>query len=369
MGSLSLKNVSNFNSKKSIKIDGLDFEMKDKEFVILTGSNNCGKSTVLKIIAGLEKVSQGDVFIGNELVNDLPYKKRDVVMISEDYSLKKNKTVFDNLSFELKGKNISDEEKNNKVKEIAEILNLSHLLNRKLKSLSEGQRQRVALGRAVAGNPEAVLIDDPLSNYDKKLRYQMVREIINIRKNFQTTLLYSTNDQSKIANMNAKVVIMKNGEILQQGSIQDIYYNPVNLFVAGFIGNPQMNFIKTKIVAKRKTAILVIGEDSIILPEKESNLLREKGYIGKEVVIGIRPEDIYYTEESIKNHNTSVIQAEAEVTESIGDKTFLYATKGRNNFLIKADSTLKVKPGENISLAVDENKVHIFDKETEKAII
>lgn len=368
MANLSLKHIYKVYSGNVTAIKDFNLEIEDKEFIVFVGPSGCGKSTTLRMIAGLEEISEGELFIDDKLVNDVAPKDRDIAMTFENYELDLHMTVYDNMAFGLKRRKITKTEIDKKVKEVAKILDIDHLLDRKPKALSGGQRQRVALGRVIVIEPKAFLMDEPLSNLDEKLRVQMRIEIVKLYKKLQTTFIYVTHDQTEAMTMGTRIVVMKDGIVQQVDSPQNIYDSPVNVFVAGFIGSPQMNFVSAKIVGKSGEAILIIGEDSLVLSEDKAKILKEKGYIGKEIIIGIRPEDFDDDEEVTETHKNSKIEAKVEGIEMMGAETFLYVSKGRNKLTVRVNGTSKAKVGDKIKLALDERKIHIFDKKTELTI-
>lgn len=369
MSNLSLKNIYKVYPGNVTAVNDFNIEIKDKEFIVFVGPSGCGKSTILRMIAGLEEISEGELFIGDKRVNEVAPKDRDIAMVFQNYALYPHMSVYDNMAFGLKLRNLDKNEADKKVKEAAKILDIEHLLKRKPKALSGGQRQRVALGRAMVREPNVFLMDEPLSNLDAKLRVQMRTEISKLHKKLQTTFIYVTHDQTEAMTMGSRIVVMKDGLVQQVDTPQKIYEHPENMFVAGFVGSPQMNFINGILESKDGKVVLTFEEDSIILPEDKATIIREKGYIGKEVIMGIRPENIGDSIEFITEHKNSNITANVEVTELMGAETYIYLSKGKVNLVARVNGASKAKAGDSLKVALDENKIHIFDKETEKTII
>ncbi len=369
MAGLSLKHIYKIYSGNVTAVKDFNLEIADKEFVVFVGPSGCGKSTTLRMVAGLEEISKGDLFIGDKRVNDVAPKDRDIAMVFQNYALYPHMSVYDNMAFGLKLRKIPKAEIEKKVKEAARVLDITHLLERKPKALSGGQRQRVALGRAIVRDPQVFLLDEPLSNLDAKLRAQMRTEISKLHKKLQTTFIYVTHDQTEAMTMGTRIVVMKDGIIQQVDSPQYMYDHPLNIFVAGFIGSPQMNFMDSKCAEKDGKVIVTFGDDIITLPENDAKILKDRGYIGKEVIIGIRPEDIDDDVNFMAAHKDTHVTAKVEVTELMGAETYLYLLKDKHNLIIRVNGTSKAKPGDTINLALDENKIHVFDKETELTVI
>lgn len=365
MASLSLRHIYKIYPGNVTAVKDFNLEIEDKEFVVFVGPSGCGKSTTLRMIAGLEDISQGELYIGDRLVNDVAPKDRDIAMVFQNYALYPHMSVYENMAFGLKIKKVPKDEIDRKVKEAARILDIEHLLDRKPKALSGGQRQRVALGRAIVREPKVFLMDEPLSNLDAKLRVQMRTEISKLHKRLQTTFIYVTHDQTEAMTMGSRIVVMKDGLIQQVDTPQYIYDHPANIFVAGFIGSPQMNFIDAKLVERNGNVAVVFGEDTIVLPEEKALVLRDKGYVGKDVIMGIRPENI---DEAVGNE-AAVIEATVEVTELMGAETYIYLAKGKANMVARVNGTSKCRAGDKLRVSFDTNKIHIFDKETEITVI
>ena len=344
-------------------VPDLNLEIKDKEFVILVGPSGCGKSTTLRMIAGLEDISSGELYIGDRVVNDVAPKDRDIAMVFQNYALYPHMTVYNNIAFGLMQKKVPKDEIDRRVHEAAKALDLEPYLNRKPKALSGGQRQRVALGRAMVRDPAVFLLDEPLSNLDAKLRTSMRAEISRLHKRLQTTFVYVTHDQTEAMTMGDRIVVMKSGVIQQNDTPQNLYDYPCNLFVAGFIGSPQMNFLEVTITEEGGVFYAQAGECSIRLPDHmDKNKLA--AYKGKTVVLGIRPEDIDPVEDGGKHD----IDAKIEIAELMGAEINLHLDFQGKRIVVRAPSTFKGREGDSAALVLDPEKMHLFDKETEEAI-
>ena len=307
MANLSLKHIYKVYQGDVTAVKDFNLEIEDKEFIVFVGPSGCGKSTTLRMIAGLEDISQGELYIGDKLVNDVEPKERDIAMVFQKYALYPLMSVYDNMAFALKLRKVPKAEIEEKVHEAARILDIEHLLKRKPKALSGGQRQRVALGRAIVRNPKVFLMDEPLSNLDAKLRVQMRTEIIKLYRKLETTFIYVTHDQVEAMTMGTRIVVMKDGVIQQVDTPQNIYNNPANLFVAGFIGSPQMNFLNGTIESDGDGLVAVFNGNRIEIPVEKAKVLKADGYVGKEVIFGIRPEHISDKDELIQANPHSVI--------------------------------------------------------------
>ena len=366
MASLQLKNIYKRYPGGVTAVTDFSLDIADKEFVILVGPSGCGKSTTLRMIAGLEEISEGELYIGDKLMNDVAPKDRDIAMVFQNYALYPHMTVFENMAFGLKLRKTPKDEINKRVHEAARVLDIEHLLERKPKALSGGQRQRVALGRAIVREPKVFLMDEPLSNLDAKLRVQMRSEISKLHQRLQTTFIYVTHDQTEALTMGTRIVVMKDGIMQQVDTPSELYNHPVNMFVAGFIGSPQMNFFDAVVAEENGATYIKFGSNTVKLsPEKAE---KAKEYIGKSVVMGIRPEDLYDDSDSLEKYADYVVDADVEVTEMMGAETYLYLVIDGVNFVarVKPDSTAEVNT--KIKLALDPSKIHLFDKETEKRI-
>ena len=369
MASLSLKHIYKKYPGGVTAVSDFCLDIKDKEFLILVGPSGCGKSTTLRMIAGLEEITEGELFIGDKLVNDVAPKDRDIAMVFQNYALYPHMTVFDNMAFGLKLRKTPKEEIKRRVEEAARILDISHLLERRPKALSGGQKQRVALGRAIVRNPKVFLLDEPLSNLDAKLRATMRTELTKIHQRVGVTFVYVTHDQVEAMTMATRIVVMKDGIIQQVDTPQSLYDNPVNLFVAGFIGTPQMNFITCTLEKKNGGTYITFGSNSLKLPDDKASAPELQEYIGKEVVVGIRPECIHDDEEFFKVMPDAIIEADVEVTELMGAEIYLYLSTEDTNLIARVSPRSTTRAGDVCNIAFDMSRIHIFDKETEKCIL
>ncbi len=365
MAEIQLKNIYKIYDGDVQAVTDFTLDIEDKEFVVFVGPSGCGKSTTLRMIAGLEDISKGDLMIGDKRMNDVAPKDRDIAMVFQNYALYPHMNVYDNMAFGLKLRKFKKDEIERRVKEAAKILGLEEMLDRKPKAMSGGQRQRVALGRAIVRDPQVFLMDEPLSNLDAKLRVQMRAEITKLHKRLQTTTIYVTHDQTEAMTMATRIVIMKDGYIQQVGSPKEVYDNPENVFVGGFIGSPSMNFIGGKLDGDK----FKIGSNvSVTVPEGKLALLREQGYADKELILGIRPEDIHDELLFLESSPGSKITAKIDVAELLGAETILYSTIEDQEFVARVDSRTDVAGGQSIELAFDMNKSHFFDKDSEERI-
>ena len=368
MASLSLKNICKVYSNGFEAVKDFNLEVEDKEFIIFVGPSGCGKSTTLRMIAGLEEISSGELIIDGKLMNDVEPKDRDIAMVFQNYALYPHMTVFDNMAFGLKLRKVPKDEIKAKVEEAARILDLEKLLDRKPKALSGGQRQRVAMGRAIVRNPKVFLMDEPLSNLDAKLRVQMRIEISKLHQRLESTIIYVTHDQTEALTLGTRIVVMKDGVMQQVATPIDLYTKPCNLFVAGFIGSPQMNFIDCKVVRDEEGIKLAFGSYAVKLPESKAEKLVEGGYIDKEVIMGIRPEDIKDEEIFINAGSSNVLDATVRVYEMLGAEVFLYFSVEGHDITVRVNPRTTARPGDTIKIALDTSKIHIFDKDTETTI-
>ncbi|EIV99603.1 MULTISPECIES: ABC transporter ATP-binding protein [Thermoanaerobacter] len=369
MADVVLKHVYKVYPGGVTAVKDFNLEIQDKEFIVLVGPSGCGKTTTLRMIAGLEEISQGELYIDGKLVNDVPPKDRDIAMVFQNYALYPHMTVYDNMAFGLKLRKVPRAEIDRKVKEAARILGLEEYLNRKPKALSGGQRQRVALGRAIVRNPKVFLMDEPLSNLDAKLRVQMRTELAKLHDRLQTTFIYVTHDQTEAMTMGTRIVVMKDGVIQQVDKPQTIYDYPNNLFVAGFIGSPQMNFIDARLENKNGKVYATFKGFSVLVPEGILKRLKDPSYVGKEIVLGIRPEDLHDEEVFLEAYPEAVVEAKVEVTELMGPETFLYLDVNGVSLTARVDPRTRAKAGDVIKIGFDINKLHMFDKETEMTIL
>jgi len=369
MASVKLKNIFKRYAGGVTAVNDFNLDIEDKEFIILVGPSGCGKTTTLRMVAGLEEISEGELYIGDKLVNDVAPKDRDIAMVFQNYALYPHMSVFDNMAFGLKLRKLPKDEIKRRVLEAAKILDIEHLLERKPKALSGGQRQRVALGRAIVREPKVFLMDEPLSNLDAKLRVQMRTEISKLHQRLQTTIIYVTHDQTEALTMGTRIVVMKDGYIQQVDTPTSLYERPNNMFVAGFIGSPQMNFINAKVEKRGEEMHLLFGKEDIKLPEGKAKKLEGSEYIGKEVVMGIRPENVHDEAMYLETLSDSIINAQVEVVEMLGSETLLYLVVDEIDFVARVNPRTKAKPGDTVKLAFETNKIHLFDKETEKTIM
>ena len=368
MASLSLKNINKLYDNGFHAVKDFNLEIEDKEFVIFVGPSGCGKSTTLRMVAGLEDISSGELWIGDKLVNDVEPKDRDIAMVFQNYALYPHMTVRENMAFGLKLRKMPKDEIDRMVNEAAKILDLEALLDRKPKALSGGQRQRVAMGRAIVRNPKVFLMDEPLSNLDAKLRGQMRVEISKLHQRLGTTIIYVTHDQTEAMTLGTRIVVMSAGVIQQVDSPQVLYDTPCNLFVAGFIGSPQMNFADVVCKVEGNKVFLEYGNAKIELPEAKAKKLIAGGYNGKTVIMGIRPEDVHNDVEYVAARPNSTIQATIRVRELLGAEVFLYVDYADANLTARVHPKSETTVGNVVKLALDVDKIHVFDKETEVAI-
>ena len=367
MASLSLKNVCKVYPNGFEAVKDFNLEIADQEFIIFVGPSGCGKSTTLRMIAGLEDISSGELRIGDRIVNDVEPKDRDIAMVFQNYALYPHMTVYDNMAFGLKLRKVPKDEIDKQVKEAARILDLSALLDRKPKALSGGQRQRVAMGRAIVRNPKVFLMDEPLSNLDAKLRVQMRIEIAKLHQRLGTTIIYVTHDQTEAMTLGTRIVVMKDGVVQQVDTPQNLYDKPQNLFVAGFMGSPQMNFLDGTVSVNGDSASINCAGIDIPLPPAKAKKLIEGGYDGKVVTFGIRPEDVYDSEMFIETAKAS-FEATVKVYELLGAEVFLYFELDEFPITARVDPRTTARPGDTIKVAFDVEKIHVFDKETEQII-
>jgi multiple sugar transport system ATP-binding protein len=359
MAEVNLINVTKYYEAKAPAVSDVNLEIKDKEFVVLVGPSGCGKSTTLRMIAGLEEATSGEIYIDGKFVNNVPPKDRDIAMVFQNYALYPHMSVYDNMAFGLKLRKFAKSEIKHRVHEAANILGINELLNRKPKALSGGQRQRVAVGRAIVRHPKVFLFDEPLSNLDAKLRVQMRTEISKLHEKLGVTMIYVTHDQTEAMTMGDKIVVMKDGIIHQTDAPLNLYNNPANKFVAGFIGSPAMNFIDGLLL--REDGITFISEQksvSIKIPERYLNALQK--YINKKVTLGIRPEDIHGKDESGKAAVKSVL----EVVEPMGNEIFIYFSLDGIQFVGRIPADRIPQTGTAVTLYFNLDKLHFFDVET-----
>jgi multiple sugar transport system ATP-binding protein len=349
-----------------IAVNDLDIKIADKEFLVFVGPSGCGKTTALRCLAGLEEVTSGRITIGDRLVNDVPPKDRDIAMVFQSYALYPHMSVYDNMAFGLKLRKTPKAEIDKKVKEAAEILGIGQLLDRKPKQLSGGQRQRVAVGRAIVRNPAVFLFDEPLSNLDAKLRVQTRAEISKLHQRLGTTFIYVTHDQVEAMTMATRIAVLKDGLLQQINTPQNLYDHPGNIFVAGFIGSPSMNFFDTTLV--EQDGKLFVDGGTFKLTVADSKKATYLPYKGKKVVFGIRPEDIFAAQYAAPGITPAKMMADVDVTELMGNEIFLYLLTGKKSFIARVDPRTHTHPGEQIELIVNMENMHLFDPQTEKTL-
>lgn len=368
MAGLKLNNIVKKYDNGFEAVKNFNLHIEDREFIVFVGPSGCGKSTTLRMIAGLEEISSGELYIGDRLVNDVAPKDRNIAMVFQNYALYPHMTVYDNMAFALKIRKVAKDEIDRKVKAAAAILDIEHLLDRKPKALSGGQRQRVAMGRAIVRSPEVFLMDEPLSNLDAKLRGQMRIEIAKLYHELNTTFIYVTHDQTEAMTLGTRIVVMKDGIIQQVDAPREIYENPQNVFVAGFIGMPQMNFLDAEVIEKDgKVLVSVLGKEIELSDEKQS-ILKDNKYIDKEVILGIRPENIKCLINDFKSEDNTVFKSNIEVYENLGAETYLHIQEGKKTIVIKTATVDNAPTTGEIEYVFDLNKVYLFDKQTEETI-
>ncbi len=378
------KSFVDAQSHKTVKaVDDLNLEIRDGEFLVLVGPSGCGKSTALRMIAGLEETSEGEIFIGDRVVNNLPPRERNIAMVFQNYALYPHMSVYDNMAFALKLRrmpgffgrlsNAAEARKvkteiDAQVKEAAELLDIVHLLDRKPKALSGGQRQRVALGRAIVRHPEVFLMDEPLSNLDAKLRVQTRAELIKLHRRLGVTTIYVTHDQVEAMTMGQRIAVMKDGLLQQCAEPLVMYHRPANVFVASFMGTPAMNIMPAKLSQQNGTLMVDAGSFQVPLPEERAASLSK--YAGQEIIFGIRPEHIHAANGApaeLRRDNT--VRLPVEVVEPMGATSIVYLRTGAKSLLAELNGSTPVKEGENLDVIIDTNEAHIFDAQTEVAIV
>ncbi|AEE90777.1 multiple sugar-binding transporter ATP-binding protein [Tepidanaerobacter acetatoxydans Re1] len=368
MAKVIFKNINKVYPGGIKAVIDFNLEIEDKEFVVLVGPSGCGKSTTLRMVAGLEEISSGELYIGDKLVNDVSPKDRDIAMVFQNYALYPHMNVYDNMAFGLKLRKIPKSEIDQRVKEAASILGIENLLDRKPKALSGGQRQRVALGRAIVREPKVFLMDEPLSNLDAKLRVQMRTEIAKLHDRLKTTFIYVTHDQTEAMTMGSRIVVMKDGYINQVDTPQNIYDYPINTFVAGFIGSPQMNFIDARLLKENGKVYVSLNDVKLLIPEGVVKKI-DPSYLDKEIILGIRPEDIHDEAAFLDYFPEYCLNAKVDVIELLGSETFLYLTVQGNSLTARVDPRSNARVGDTIKIGFDMNKLHLFDKTTKNRIL
>ena len=392
MGAIQIKSAGKIYPNGTRALADVDIEINDGEFVVLVGPSGCGKTTLLRMVAGLEEITEGEISIAGKVVNEIAPKDRDIAMVFQNYALYPHMSVFDNMAFSLKLRKLDKDEIQKKVKEAAKTLEISELLDRKPKALSGGQKQRVAMGRAIVRDPQAFLMDEPLSNLDAKLRVQMRAELGQLHNQLKTTTLYVTHDQVEAMTMGDRVAVMRKGDLQQLGTPKEIYSNPTNLFVAGFIGSPSMNFVNVSVVQKKNSLNLEFGSESFLVHKDHEKKLKK--FIDKEIILGIRPESfedsIYKSSKDVKREK---LDAETSLFEQLGSDGYIHFFKDiepvrtdvieeiledegedlsllgeKTKFIARVNPNVSVKEGVSISLFVDPSKFHFFDIDSGIAI-
>lgn len=365
MASVTFKNVyKRFGDVTAV--NNLNMEIGDKEFLVLVGPSGCGKTTALRCLAGLEEISDGEILIGDRVVNDVAPKDRDIAMVFQSYALYPHLSVYDNMAFGLKLRKMSKDEIKRRVDEAADILGIHDLLDRKPRQLSGGQRQRVAVGRAIVREPKVFLFDEPLSNLDAKLRVAMRTEISKLHQRLQTTFMYVTHDQTEAMTMATRIAVTNKGILQQLDTPQMLYDKPANLFVAGFIGSPAMNFFPGKLQKDNGKLVVDTSDFSVAIPEKLA--APYEAYAGKNIIFGIRPENVHDANFVPTNIDSENVEVKVDVTELMGNEIFLYLVSGKNTFVARVDPRSKLRIGDKATVALNMDAMHIFDAETEEAI-
>jgi multiple sugar transport system ATP-binding protein len=347
-------------------VDNISFHVEDKEFLVLVGPSGCGKTTALRLLAGLEEITAGEIKIGDRVVNDVAPKDRDIAMVFQSYALYPHLSVYDNMAFGLKLRKVAKEEIKRRVSEAAEVLGITELLQRKPRQLSGGQRQRVAVGRAIVREPKVFLFDEPLSNLDAKLRVQMRTEISKLHQRLQTTFIYVTHDQTEAMTMATRIAVINKGKLQQIDTPQTLYDFPANLFVAGFIGSPAMNFFPGKLRKEGDKIVVDTGDFVVGIPAAKAAPYKQ--YVGKDVIFGIRPENIHDAEFTPPNIVAEKVTVKVDVTELMGNEIFLYLVSGKNVFVARVDPRSKLRIGQQAQVMFDMDNFHIFDAATEQAV-
>ena len=367
MASISLKHIRKEYPNGFVAVKDFNLEVEDKEFIIFVGPSGCGKSTTLRMIAGLEDISSGEFKIDGVLMNDVEPKDRDIAMVFQSYALYPHMTVRDNMGFALKLRKIPQKEIDEKVNEAAQILGLEKLLDRKPKALSGGQRQRVAMGRAIVRSPKVFLMDEPLSNLDAKLRVEMRTQISKLHERLGATIIYVTHDQTEAMTLGTRIVVIKEGDVQQIGAPAVLYSKPCNLFVAQFIGSPQMNIWDAVVEIKGDETFLHVGENTLKVPDDKKDVLKD--YDGKTVAFGIRPEDITDDAAVIAANPDDVIKSRIDVRELLGAEVFLYFDVDGKQTTARVSPKTKLQYGDEAEFALDMSKIHLFDKDTEESLL
>jgi multiple sugar transport system ATP-binding protein len=349
-----------------VALNDLNLEVKDKEFLVLVGPSGCGKTTALRCLAGLEEATSGVIKIGTRIVNDVAPKDRDIAMVFQSYALYPHMTVYDNMAFGLKLRRVPRPEIDRRVKEAGEVLGLTDLLKRQPRQLSGGQRQRVALGRAIVREPQVFLLDEPLSNLDAKLRVQTRADISKLHQRLQTTFVYVTHDQTEAMTMATRIAVMRDGILQQLDTPQVLYDKPVNVFVAGFIGSPSMNFFDAKISRSDSTLFIDAGAFALPIPADKSQ--RFSSRVGKDIIFGIRPEHIHDPQFAPPGITAARVETRVDVTEPMGNEVFLYLVTGEHTFIARVDPRTRARMGDRLEVSFDMSQIHVFDRDTQVAV-
>ena len=368
MSEIVLEHVGKVYDNHVQVVKDFNLTIPDKEFIIFVGPSGCGKSTTLRMIVGLEEITEGNLYVDGELMNDVPSYDRNMAMVFQNYALYPHMTVYDNIGYSLKLAGLPKKEIDEKVREAAQILGLESVLKRKPGQLSGGQKQRVAIGRTLVRHPKVFLMDEPLSNLDAKLRAEMRVEIKRLHKELDTTFIYVTHDQVEAMTLGTKIVVLKDGVIQQVGTPSELYEHPANQFVAGFIGTPQMNFIEGICMKEEEGVWLYFDDQKIKMNPRDAFRLQAGNYIGRKVIMGIRPEDLYTDEEHQKKFACSVIEEKLEVREMLGAESLVYFVGGVLKLVAKVASSAEAQRGEIVRIAMDPEKMHFFDPDNGQAI-
>ncbi len=347
-------------------VNDLSLDIKDKEFLVLVGPSGCGKTTALRLLAGLEEISAGNIYIGDRVVNDVAPKDRDIAMVFQSYALYPHMSVYDNMAFGLRLRKTPKAQIDTRVKEAAGLLGIGELLQRKPKQLSGGQRQRVALGRAIVREPKVFLMDEPLSNLDAKLRVQTRAEISKLHQRLETTFIYVTHDQTEAMTMGTRIAVMRDGILQQLDTPQNLYDCPANMFVAGFIGSPAMNFFEATVGGSREELSLDTG--AFRLPAPPSRKEKLASYAGKTVVMGVRPEDVHDRDFAPGGLNGAPVKARVDVMEPMGAEIYLYLLSGQKSYVARVDPRSQARPGKEVEVMMNLDRIHLFDKQNEQTI-
>ena len=351
-----------------VAVNDMSIDIPDKEFLVFVGPSGCGKTTSLRLLAGLEELTEGNIYIGDRLVNDVPPKDRDIAMVFQSYALYPHMSVYDNMAFGLKLRKTPKSEIERRVKQAASDLGILELLDRKPKQLSGGQRQRVAVGRAIVRDPAVFLMDEPLSNLDAKLRVEARTMISKLHQRLETTFIYVTHDQVEAMTMGTRIAVMRDGVVQQIDSPQVLYDTPANMFVAGFIGSPSMNFFDVTLVGDVNELYIQSDTFKMRIPDNKAKMYADRGYVGKEVILGVRPSDIFDPEYQAPNIFAQSIKSKVDVTELMGNEIFLYLLTGNKSFIARVDPRSKARVGDEIPIVLNLDHMHIFDRQAELAI-